>query len=171
MPLDTPKHEPLYSRAEVEEYLKQNGIEFIAHEHPPVFTCAEAEKLCGDIPGIACKNLLLKDRASGKCYLIILPANEKVNFKEIARIAGSKKITFADDDTLKDKLGLETGAVSPFGLLNNFQNDVALIIHYQVLNAEVVSFHPNVNTATLELTREMFQKFLELLNRPTAVIA
>jgi len=170
MPLDAPKQEPLYSRAEVEQYLKDNGIKFTVHEHPAVFTCAEAEKLCGNIPGIACKNLLLKDRASGKCYLIILPADTKVDFKKIAQITGSKKITFADDETLKEKLGLNSGAVSPFGLLNDSLGEVVLIIHFEVLNAEVVSFHPNINTATLELKQEMFQKFLILQNRPTAVI-
>jgi len=32
----------------VEEFLKTNGVGYVLHNHPAVFTCEEAEKYCGD---------------------------------------------------------------------------------------------------------------------------
>ncbi|MBN1494447.1 prolyl-tRNA synthetase associated domain-containing protein [Candidatus Peregrinibacteria bacterium] len=158
-----------FSREKIENYLRNNDIEFMVYEHPAVYTCAEVAKLRPDIPGLACKNLLLKDKSNDKCYLVIIPADEKVNFKKFAKIAGAKKLIFADEAALKEKLGLEAGAVSPFGLLNDTAGEVALIIHKRVLEAEIVSFHPNVNTATLALEQKMFQKFLGIIKRPALV--
>ena len=57
-------------------------------------------------------------------------------------------------------LGLDTGAVSPFGLLNDSQKEVRVIIDQDLQEAETVNFHPNVNTATIGLSFSDFQKFL-----------
>lgn len=43
----------------VEDFLKSKGIEYILHEHSAVYTCEEAEKYCGDIPGLACKTKVI----------------------------------------------------------------------------------------------------------------
>ena len=46
----------------VEQFLKSNDFKYILHNHPAVYTCDEAEKYCGNIPGVACKNLFLRDQ-------------------------------------------------------------------------------------------------------------
>ncbi len=46
-------------------------------------------------------------------------------------------------------LGLETGAVSPFGLINDRQKEVRVVVDQDLKNAERINFHPNVNTATV----------------------
>ena len=62
---------------------------------------------------------------------------------------------------LKELLGLTPGAVSSFGLINDTDNRVKVLVDREVWEAGIVSFHPNRNTASLELTGEMFRKFLE----------
>jgi Ala-tRNA(Pro) deacylase len=57
-------------------------------------------------------------------------------------------------------LGLETGAVSPFGLINDAQNEAQVIIDQDLRKAEHVNFHPNVNTATVGISFVDFKKFL-----------
>lgn len=158
---------------DVEEYLKSHQITYILHEHPAVFTCEEAEKYCGNIPGMACKNLLLKGKTSSKnpqghqptqspekYFLLILPANKRTDLKKFAQIANSNKISFASPEALQAKLGLTPGAVSLFGILNDTNQAVELYIDKELYNAPIVSFHPNRNTATLELSHEMLKKFL-----------
>ena len=154
----------------VEQFLKSNDIKYILHNHPAVYTCDEAEKYCGNIPGVACKNLFLRDQKCIRYFLVILPAKKQTDFKKFAGLAGVDKVTFADSESLKEKLGLKSGAVSPFGLLNDKNQEVELYIDSEIYNADIVSFHPNVNTASLELTKEMFHKFLQVINHKNNVI-
>lgn len=153
----------------VEDFLKSRGIKYILHEHPAVYTCEEAEKYCGNIPGLACKNLLLKGKKSGNYFLVILPAEKRADLKKLGKMANDDQITFASAEELQEKLGLEAGAVSPFGLLNDKNNEVEVYIDRKVYYADIVSFHPNRNTASLELSGEAFRKFLQIINHRVKV--
>lgn len=154
----------------IESFLKTNDIEFILHEHPAVFTCEEAEKYCGNVPGLACKNLLLQDKKGKRYFLVILPAAKRTDLKKFSEIAGEGKVTFASPKALMEKLGLESGAVSPFGLLNDKKNEVEVYIDKEIYDADVVSFHPNRNTASLELSRGMLHKFLQVIEHKIELI-
>ena len=57
----------------------------------------------------------------------------------------------ATEDELKEKLDLTPGSVSPFGLLNNKEKDVELIIQQKILDDDYIGVHPNENTATIIL--------------------
>lgn len=149
-------------KMEITEYLKSHGIMFVPYEHTAVFTCEEAEK-CREyqkIRGVHSKNLFLKDRKGKRFYLVILPVDKKLELSEIERISGGK-IKFANEEELQSILGLTRGAVSPFGLINDAEHKVTVYIDKIVWEAEYVSFHPNVNTKTLELEGKGFHKYLE----------
>ncbi len=154
----------------VETYLQEHHLDFILHEHPAVFTCEEAEQYCGHIPGLPCKNLFLRDEKKKVYFLCILPAAKRADLKQIAKIAGEKRISFANANMLLELLGLTPGAVSPFGLLNDRESCVKVLVDRDVWEADRVSFHPNRNTASLELTGEMFRRFLEELKNIRKVI-
>lgn len=147
----------------VQNFLKEHNIEFTLHEHPAVYTCEEAEKHCGNIPGIACKNLVLQDKKGLRYFLLVLPAKKQTDLKKFAGFVNVSKVTFASGEMLKEKLGLDPGSVSPFGLLNDEKKEVELYLNQEVANADIVSFHPNVNTATLALSQAMFRKFLQAI--------
>lgn len=154
----------------VEDFLKSKKIEYVLHEHPAVYTCEDVEKRCGNVPGLACKNLLLRDKKGRRYFLVILPATKRTDLKKFAGIVGEDKMSFASPEALMDKLGLEPGAVSPFGLLNDKKNEVEVYVDSEVYNADVVSFLPNRNTASLELSGEMFRKFLQSIENFNKVI-
>lgn len=154
----------------VEDFLKSKDIKYVLHEHPAVYTCEEAEKYCGNVPGIACKNLLLRDKKGRRYFLVVLTADKRTDLKKFGGTVGESKITFASAEALLEKLGLEAGAVSPFGLLNDKKTEVEVYIDKDVYNADIVSFHPNRNTASLELSGEMFRKFLQAIENPIKVI-
>ncbi|MBI5621847.1 prolyl-tRNA synthetase associated domain-containing protein [Candidatus Falkowbacteria bacterium] len=130
---------------------------------------AEAAAHCQDVPGLPSKNLTLTDSA-GRYFLLVVPAQKRVDLKKFAHIVGAKKITFAKPEILKAKLGLEPGAVSPFGLLNDDKQETEVYIDTAIYNAGSSHFHPNVNTASLVLTREMFHKFLDSLPHEVKVV-
>ena len=87
-------------------------------------------------------------------------ADKQANLKGLAEQLGDK-LSFASPERLMEKLCLEPGSVSPFGLVNNAEHDVILCIDAQVFEAPLVGFHPNDNTATLVLDQKSFARFCD----------
>jgi len=156
---------------DVKEFLKNNNINFKTFTHPPVFTCQEADKhlIYSNIKGIHSKNLFLKERNSKRFYLVLIPANKKLDLNAIERITGDK-IKFANEEELKSILGLTKGSVSPFGLINDINQITNVLIEKEIWNSEYVSFHPNINTETLELKGLDFQKYLSTVTKKIVLI-
>ena len=145
------------------KFLSTHNIEYTLHEHPAVYTCDEAEKHCKHIPGIASKNLFLRSKKDKRNFLVVLPAQKQTNLKKFAKNVGENSVSFASSELLKKKLGLTPGSVSIFGLINNEDKTVEVYIDRDIYDAKIVSFHPNTNTITLELSKNMFHKFLQII--------
>ncbi len=157
-------------RERVLEFLREHRIAYILHEHPAVYTTEQARIHCGTLPGMHCKNLFLRDGRKRRFFLYSLPAGKQADLQSFAEAAGVRRVSFAGEELLMEKLGLEPGSVTPFGLLNDTACDVEFFIDRSVYEAETVLFHPNRNTATLELTGTLFRRFLELSGNSVTVI-
>lgn len=146
---------------QIKEYLKNLKIEYKTYTHPAVYTVAESEKHKIELNSPINKTLFLKTKKqeSKSYYLIILPGNKRLNLKELEQKL-NEKITFASEQELKEILELTPGAVSPFGLINDKDSKVELIIDKESLTSNLISFHPNINTETIELTQQDFKKYL-----------
>jgi Ala-tRNA(Pro) deacylase len=145
---------------DISAVLEKLGIAYVKHEHSAVFTCEEAEKWCGNIPGGKSKSLFLRNRNGDKHFLVIMEAEKKLDMKGLAVLLGESKLSFASEERLQKYLKLTPGAVSPFGLINDEKKEVVVIIDQDLLKHSRLSYHPNVNTATLELATKDFRKFL-----------
>ena len=66
-------------------------------------------------------------------------------------------------ENLKEKMNLQFGIVSPFGLLNNKEKDIKIYFDKELINEEIITFHPNENTATVFLKIVDVFKFLDYL--------
>lgn len=148
------------------ETLDKLGISYVRHEHPPVFTVEEAEQHWEGISGAHCKNLFLRNKKGNRHYLVVLESSKRADLKALERQLGEDRLSFASSERLMRYLGLEVGAVSPFGLLNDSRKEVRVVIDQDLKNAEGVNFHPNVNTATVGLSFSDFQKFLSFCENP-----
>jgi len=146
--------------AEVYEVLKKLDISFTYHEHPPVYTVEEAEKHWTSIAGTHCKNLFLRNKKGNRHYLVILEASKIADLKSLTKRLGEDRLSFASEERLMIYLGLKTGAVSAFGLINDRENHVQVVIDEDLKQAEAVNFHPNVNTATVGISFADFEKYL-----------
>jgi Ala-tRNA(Pro) deacylase len=144
----------------VYEVLRKLGIAYVKHEHPPVYTVDQAEQYWEDIEGTHCKNIFLRDKKGKRHYLVILLSSKKADLKALERQLGEARLSFASPERLMRYLGLEPGAVSPFGLINDSKKEVQVIIDRDLRRAEIVNFHPNVNTATVGIDFTDFEKFL-----------
>lgn len=137
------------------------GIAYEKHEHPPVFTVEEADRHRGKMTGGASKNLFLRNKKGRQHYLIVAESDRAVNLKELRKLLEESSLSFASPERLKKYLDLTPGSVSPFGIINDVDKAVVVIVDMGLMRHETLNFHPNINTATLSLSREDFRRFLD----------
>ncbi|MDI6698190.1 MAG: prolyl-tRNA synthetase associated domain-containing protein [Candidatus Saccharicenans sp.] len=143
------------------ETLDSLGIRWERFEHPPVFTLEESSRYWKDRGGAHCKNLFIRNYRGNRHYLVIIRGDKKVDLKQLNLSLAEDRLSFASAERLQRFLGLTAGAVSPFGLINDRQKEVRVVVDRDLLVETELNFHPNVNTATVKIFREDFLKFLE----------
>lgn len=146
---------------ELYEVLAELDIRFEYHEHPPLATIEEAIIHWKDYDSGRCKNIFFRNHKGNRHYLVILEHLRKLDIHDLEKRLRQGKLTFASDARLKKYLGLEPGSVSPFGLINDKDNHVHLFIDEKLKEYERLAFHPNVNTASLVISKPDFLRFLE----------
>jgi Ala-tRNA(Pro) deacylase len=150
----------------VHDALNALGISFTRHEHPPVFTVEEAEAHWRDIDATHCKNLFLRNKKGNAHYLVVVERSTPVDIKRLTTQIGEDRLSFASAERLAAHLGLTPGAVSPFGIINDGNHAVTVVVDDALRSAARVGFHPNVNTATITLTFQDFERFLASRGNP-----
>lgn len=147
---------------EILSYLESNGISYRRYDHPPIYTCEEANKHLSDAEGQRTKNVFLRDQKKRNYILVLCPDEKQVDLKTLAENTGLGRLSFASADDLKRLLGIEAGAVSVLALLNDAEAKVRLFIDRELWGGAAFQCHPLVNTATLVISREDLEKFLAL---------
>jgi Ala-tRNA(Pro) deacylase len=152
------------------DVLNELEITYTLHEHPAVYTVEEAQQHAEDIEGLHCKNLFLRDQKGKKHFLVVAENVKPIQVKEVGRKLGAGNLSFASPDRLLNHLDLEPGAVSPFGLINDPENKVVLVLDQSLQKADLINFHPNDNTKTVTLRYEDFQKFVKWTGNTVKVL-
>ena len=157
----------MITEKELYEKLKEIGIyDYTVKEHPPLFSVEDVIANDCMMPGLNFKNLLIKDKKAETYYLVILEDSRKMENKYFKEFTGWGKIRFAHPEELYERMGLKPGSVSPYGLLNNSEHDIIIVVDHAIAAAdedELINFHPNRNTATLTVKKHQFVKYLESL--------
>lgn len=130
----------------VKNFLQDLEIPYRWVDHEAVFTVEQSLKQIED--KVPIKNLLLQDK-SEKYFLVIMSGEKKLDMKKLAAELDSRKLQFANSEKLRDYLGVEPGSVSLFGLMNDKEGNVSLVVEARLLEVDELGFHPNDNTATL----------------------
>ncbi len=132
----------------LETYLENHGIHYKLHSHKAVFSAKESGFLKDIIPGMSTKNLFLKSD-NGEFYLVCMNEDKRLDIKALAKHIGHGKLHFGSAEALLQELHITPGSVSIFGMI--YAKNTALIVDKDLWNADIVSFHPNINTETLEI--------------------
>jgi Ala-tRNA(Pro) deacylase len=145
---------------ELYELLERLSIQFEYHEHPPLATIEDARIHWKDYNSGRCKNIFFRNHKGNRHYLVILEHLRQLNIHDLERRLRQGKLSFASDQRLKKYLGVEPGSVSPFGLINDAGHHVHLFIDEKLNESDRLAFHPNINTASLVISKTDFMKFL-----------
>src|SRR4029453_450596 len=131
--------------------LNDLGIVLTRHEHPPVATVDEAERYWAGLDAVHWKNLFLRNQKGTRHYLVIVGHSKRADLRSIANQIGDGKLSFASPERLLTYLAVTPGSVSPFGLIADRDRHVRVFIDRELRTARRISFHPNINTATVTL--------------------
>jgi Ala-tRNA(Pro) deacylase len=141
--------------------LEQLNITIEIYEHKPLPTIETAMEVWKDIDSTHCKNLFFRNHKGNRHYLVILESNHTLDIRDLEQRLKQGKISFASQKRLSKYLGVTAGSVSPFGLINDPENHVHVFLDQQLLNSTKISFHPNVNTASVVIDFRDFRRYLD----------
>ncbi|WZL73324.1 prolyl-tRNA synthetase associated domain-containing protein [Clostridiaceae bacterium 35-E11] len=154
----------------VYDILKELNIPYVKREHIPVFTIEEANQLEEEILGQNCKNLFIRNRKGDQHYLVVMIDSKRIDLKNVSKQIDSTSLSFASEKRLYQYLKLTPGSVTPFGLINDNEKHVKVLLDKDLREGEDISFHPNVNTATITIAYKDFEKFLGWCGNPITYI-
>ena len=140
-------------------FLAGLGIAHHTVTHPPLFTVEQSRALRGTIPGGHTKNLFLKDKKDA-VFLVVAPEDARIDLKSLHTRLGASRFSFGSANLMRDLLGVEPGAVTAFGVINDKDRRVTVVIDAGLMENAIVNCHPLTNTMTTSIARDDLLKFL-----------
>lgn len=143
------------------EILAQLQISFEYVEHPPAPTIEIAMQYWKGHDATHCKNIFFRNHKGNRHYLVILDCTQQLRISDLEKRLKQGKLTFASDQRLMHYLGVSPGSVTPLALINDIGNHVHVFFDKNLLETKRISFHPNINTASLIFELNDFLKFMK----------
>src|SRR5690242_5694099 len=146
------------------------GIRYARYEHPAVFNAEDASRYWDPIGAVQCKNLFLRNKKGDRHYLVVVEIGKRVDLKDLVKLVGDDRLSFGSPERLMAELGLTPGSVAPFGLINDHDRSVRVLIDEDLRGARRLIFHPNINTASIVVSWSDLERFLESRGNPVTFI-
>lgn len=140
-------------------YLDELGIPHRTVNHPPLFTVEQSKALRGMIPGGHTKNLFLRDKKAN-VFLVIADEEAEIDLKTLHHRLGAGRFSFGSAELMRELLGVEPGAVTPFGLVHDTGSRINVVLDKAMMEHDTLNYHPLVNTMTTSIARDDLLKFL-----------
>jgi len=142
----------------VEEFLKENGVECEVIPHEQAYTAQEvaaAEHVSGHN---FAKTVIVK--AGDEVVMLVLPASRHVDFKKVAAVLGAKAEMLGEGEMKKIFPDCEIGAESPFGS----QYGLKTFVDESLREADDIVFRAGTHDRTIKMSYADYEK----LEKPTS---
>jgi len=94
-----------------------------------------------------------------------------VDLKAAPAKIGSRRLSFGKPELLKEVLGVEPGSVTPFGLINDTEKRVNVVLDATMMAHELLNYHPLENTATTTIRSADLLAFIRACGHEPRVVA
>src|SRR5438552_17836467 len=142
---------PAATPAELFAALDRLGIAHPTVSHPPLFTVEQSRSLRGSIAGGHTKNLFLRDK-KGALFLVAALEDAAIELKSLHRRLGAGgRFSFGSAELLREALGVEPGAVTPFAAINVPAGRVAVVLDAAMMAPATLHAHPRRTPLTTAL--------------------
>ncbi|RLD82998.1 MAG: prolyl-tRNA synthetase associated domain-containing protein, partial [Bacteroidetes bacterium] len=119
-----------------------------------------AKQYWKDLDAVHCKNLFFRNHKGNRHYLVVFDHRQNLSIKSLEQKLKQGKLSFASEKRMEKYLELKPGSVTPFGLINDKEKHVTVFFDKNLKEAERISFHPCVNTASLVVKFNDFIRFM-----------
>lgn len=147
---------------DIYDILEKLDIKYDEIVHKNVYTIKEVDDLKERIDGVGVKNIFLTNKRGGY-FLVLIKDNKRLDIKMLESIFNTGHLSFCSDIELKDILGVESGSVSVFNIINDKLNKVFIFIDKELVGKRVL-FHPNINTRTISINYNDVIRVIDYLN-------
>jgi len=126
--------------------LDEKKISYEVFEHQPVYTNPAMAEALGVGEAETVKSLVLMTK-EGNLIVLVLPGNKKVDWKQAAAAAKTKKVTFAKPEDVSQAVGCEVGCVPPFGHMTA----LPIYMDPDLTKKKFVYFNPGVHDKSFKI--------------------
>ena len=154
----------------LDDFLRAHGLAPARHEHPPVMTVEESERLVPSLPGAKTKNLFLRDKRGARHFLVTVPHDCAVDLSALGTVLDAGRLGFASADRLMKHLGITPGSVSLLALFNDRAHAVECVLDRALWESSALHAHPLVNSATMVLSHDDLVRFLAATGHAPRVV-
>lgn len=158
-----------FDRTRLLSWFADHGLEARTHDHPAVFRVEEGLEIKAPMPGAHTKNLFLKDKKQ-RLWLISARQDTVIDLKTAHRLIGADRLSFGNETLMFQTLGVRPGSVTAFGLINDRDRRVTFVLDRRLAEADIVNFHPLINTATTAMSQADFRRFLTLAEHEPLIV-
>jgi len=157
------------SPAQMLRKLDEMGIDYTLYEHEAIFTVAEGAHVDAKIPAHHTRNMFLRTKKKQN-YLVTLSHDTPIDLKKLENVVEAKRFSFGSPERLMEILGVYSGSVTPLSAINAAPEDLTIILEEKMMQADIVAYHPLINTMTVTLTPASLLQFLTALGHDPKII-
>eukprot|EP00808_Paulinella_micropora_P023542 g54884.t1 len=146
-----------------EEFIKKAEAELASagitgltiHRHAEVKDVEGLKQVAGNLPGLLCKNLFVKDKKK-KFFLVVAKHDAQVKLGSVG--SGGSRI---DDKNLQEILGVTAGSVTPLAVCNDKENKVTVVLDKALdQGSTLLNVHPLTNAATVGIPADQLKQYI-----------
>ena len=126
--------------------LDDKKVSYEIVEHEPVYTNPAMAEALNVSESETVKSLVLKTK-EGNMIVLVLPGNKKVDWKQAAAGAKTKKVSFAKPEEVSEAVGCEVGCVPPFGHMT----EIPIYMDPDLTRKTFVYFNPGVHDKSFKI--------------------
>lgn len=153
------------SRVALFERLDELSITVATVPYPAHETVEEGKRLRGDMAGTFTKNLLLRDK-KGRLFLFSIHEDLSLDLKTLHRRVGANgRMGLAPAERMIEVLGVQPGALTPLGLINDSEGMVTAVVDTSFMQASQINFHPLINTESIGLKPDELLTYIRSCDR------
>ena len=152
------------NRENILQRLAELNISYEMVNHEAAFTMDDLNSMGLNDNNAVCKNLFLRDYKGKRHMLVVLRGDKQADLVKIREEIDSSRLSFASDERLAKYLDVMKGSVSPLGIINDTAEEVEVYFDEDLKNMTRLGFHPNDNTATVFLSFNDVNNYIESTN-------
>jgi Ala-tRNA(Pro) deacylase len=147
--------EAMSYQAELESYLREQGVAFETQRHATAFTAQEVAAT-EHVPGRMFAKVVMVE-ADGSLAMLALPAPARVSVEEARRTLEAEELRLAEEDEFAERFeGCEVGAMSPLGNLH----DLPVYVDQELAEQETIVFQAGTHRDTISMRYADFERLV-----------